>query len=103
MTNFGFLQAEWPETFESATRAEALVYPDARAACFYARRALEFAVEWLYKHDGTLKFPYQDNLSALIYEPTFKTTVGPAIHAKARVIKDLGNRAIHTRRLEPIS
>jgi type I restriction enzyme, R subunit len=99
MTNFGFIQAEWPEIFESAAKAESLVYPDARTACFYARRALEFAVDWLYKHDGTLKFPYQDNLSALIFEPTFKTTVGPAIHAKARVIKDLGNRAIHTRRL----
>ncbi|HXM94213.1 MAG TPA: DEAD/DEAH box helicase family protein [Candidatus Dormibacteraeota bacterium] len=96
MTNFAFLRPEWPELFESATKAEALVYPDARGACFYSRRALELAVAWLYTHDGTLKLPYQDNLSALIYEPTFKNIVGAAIHAKARVIKDLGNLAVHT-------
>jgi type I restriction enzyme R subunit len=99
VTNFGFLQAEWPEVFESATKAESLANPDARAACFYARRALELAVAWLYKHDGNLRLPYQDNLSALIYEPTFKITVGAAVQAKTRIIKDLGNRAIHTTKL----
>jgi hypothetical protein len=52
VTNFEFLLAEWPEVFESATKAEALANPDARAACFYARRALELAVSWLYKHDS---------------------------------------------------
>ena len=99
MTQFAFLQEEWPEVFESATKAESLANPDARAACFYARRALELAVAWLYKHDGNLRLPYQDNLSALIYEPTFKITVGAAIQAKTRIIKDLGNRAIHTAKL----
>jgi type I restriction enzyme R subunit len=99
MNNFSFLQGEWPEVFEAATKAEAMVHPDARAACFYARRSLELAVAWLFKHDGNLKLPYQDNLSALIYEPTFKNTVGAAIHAKARVIKDLGNRAVHTTKI----
>jgi type I restriction enzyme R subunit len=99
MTQFAFLQEEWPEVFESASKAESLAYPDARSACFYARRTLELAVRWLYKHDGNLRIPYQDNLSALIYEPTFKNTVGAAIHAKARVIKDLGNRAVHTTKL----
>ena len=99
MTNFGFLQAEWPELFEAATKAEALVHTDARTACFYARRSLELVVAWLFKHDGNLKLPYQDNLSALIYEPTFRNTVGAAIHAKARIIKDLGNRAVHTTKI----
>lgn len=99
MTNFGFLQTEWPELYESAAKAEGFVYPDARAACFYARRTLELAVGWLYRHDGALKLPYQDNLSALIFEPTFKNTAGPAILAKARIVKDLGNRAVHTTKL----
>lgn len=57
-------------------KAEGLAYSDPRAAGFYARRALELAVAWLYKHDAALKLPYQDNLSALIHEPTFKATVG---------------------------
>jgi type I restriction enzyme R subunit len=99
VSNFGFLKAEWPEIFESAAKAEALALPDTRTACFYARRALELALHWLYEHDGSLRLPYQDNLSALLYEPTFKTTVGAGIHAKARIIKDLGNRAVHTTKL----
>src|SRR2546430_654402 len=98
MTNFGFLQAEWPQLFAEGQKGEALVIPDPRAACFYARRALELTVAWLYKSDPSLKLPYQDNLSALIHEPTFKNTVGAKIFIKAKLIKDLGNLAAHSPR-----
>jgi type I restriction enzyme R subunit len=77
-------------------RAENAARPDPRTSCFYARRALELAVVWLYKHDPALKLPYQEQLSALIHDPTFKETVGPALFAKARLIKDLGNLAAHS-------
>ena len=70
MSQFDFLQPEWPDVYAAATKAEELIHPDARASCFYARRALELAVNWLYKHDSSLKLPYQDHLSALIHEPT---------------------------------
>ena len=50
---------------------------------------------WLYKHDSTLKLPYQDHLSALIHEPRFRRAVGPAIFAKIKVVKDIGNLAVH--------
>ena len=96
MSNFVFLQTEWPLVFEAAHRAEASAHSDARAACFYARRALELAVTWLYTHDRTFKLPYQDNLNALIYEPSFRTGVGDALFTKARLIKDLGNQAVHS-------
>jgi type I restriction enzyme R subunit len=96
MSNFAFLKTEWPALHEAASKAESLAYPDARAACFYARRTLELAVHWLYKHDSTLKLPYQDHLSALIHEPTFRNAVGPAVFAKACVLKDLGNLAVHS-------
>jgi type I restriction enzyme, R subunit len=77
------------------------VYPDPRTACFYARRALELAVAWVYKHDAALKLPYQDNLSALIHEPSFKQAAGEAVFSKARVINTLGNRAVHSHRAMP--
>ena len=96
MSNFIFLQSEWPSLFADAQKAEAQVIPDPRAACFYARRTLELAVTWLYKSDSALKLPYQDNLSALIHEPTFKATVGQKIFIKAKLIKDLGNLAAHS-------
>jgi type I restriction enzyme R subunit len=96
MNSFALLRIEWHDLHEAAARAESLVYPDPRTSCFYARRALEIAVAWLYKHDHTLQLPYQDHLSALIHEPTFRARVGPAIFSKARVIKDLGNLAVHS-------
>ncbi|MEO7271145.1 MAG: DEAD/DEAH box helicase family protein [Vicinamibacterales bacterium] len=98
MSQFTFLQAEWPEIFDPARRAERLVYADARAACFYARRSLELAVAWVFKHDPALRLPYQDNLSALIHEPTFKTAAGEAVFNKARIITRLGNEAVHSQR-----
>ena len=98
MSNFAFLQTEWPLLHESAAKAEALVHADARAACFYARRTLELAVAWLYKHDRSLRLPYQDNLTALIHEPSFGQVVGQAVFTKTKVIKDLGNLAVHSTR-----
>lgn len=95
MSNFAFLQSEWPLLFEAANKSEGGVNSDPRASCFYARRALEIAVAWLYTHDKSFKLPYQDTLSALIHEPTFRKGVGETVFAKARYIKDLGNDAVH--------
>jgi type I restriction enzyme R subunit len=86
MSNFAFLQTEWPLVYEAAHRAEGSAHSDSRVACFYARRALELAVTWLYTHDKTFKLPYQDNLNALIYEPSFRTGMGDALFTKARLI-----------------
>lgn len=62
MSNFAFLKAEWPDLHDAASKAKSSAYPDVRTACVYARRTLELAVHWLYKHDSTLKLPYQDHL-----------------------------------------
>ncbi len=98
MSNFDFLKAEWPDIHEAAAKAEALAYPDPRTSCFYARRSLEVAVSWLYRSDRALRLPYQDHLAALIHEPTFRDAVGPAVFTKARLLKDLGNMAVHSTR-----
>lgn len=101
MSQFLFLQREWAALFEAASTAEGAVYTDPRTACFYARRALELTVTWAYKHDAALKLPYQDNLSALIHDPSFKQAAGEAVFSKARVINTLGNRAVHSHRPVP--
>lgn len=103
MSQFSFLQREFAAVFEAASKAEAAVHADPRTACFYARRALELAVSWAFKHDPGLRLPYQDNLSALIHEPSFKQTAGEAVFSKARVINTLGNRAVHSHRPVPES
>src|SRR5437016_3255980 len=98
MSNFAFLKAEWPEIQKSAERAEALGLTDPRAACFYARRTLELAVNWLYAHDPTLSLPYDDTLNALLHDPAFRKVAGNDVFLKARLIKDLGNEAVHSKR-----
>lgn len=98
---FEFLKAEWPDVHEAAVKVAEAALHDPRTACFYARRALELAVTWAFKFDASLRAPYQDNLSALLHEPSFKRIAGPVFY-KARLIKELGNDAAHrTRRITP--
>jgi type I restriction enzyme R subunit len=98
VSQFAYLQAEWADVYDAAARAESLARPDPRAACFYARRALELLVHWVYKHDSAVVLPYQDNLGALVHEPTFRNAAGPAVFNKAKLVTKLGNNAVHSLR-----
>ncbi|TAH14088.1 MAG: DUF4145 domain-containing protein [Curvibacter sp.] len=104
-SNFAFLQAEWPALYAEATKAEQAALTDPRTACFYARRTLELAVVWLFQAEGgrsgRLQMPYKPDLSAFLFEPSFKVLVGPALHAKMDVVRKQGNNAVHSAR--PIS
>jgi type I restriction enzyme R subunit len=102
MSNFAFLAAEFPEIFDSAKRAEALASGDPRAAAFYARRTVELAVQWAYKHDSGLKFPYDGRISALIHEPSFVMRAGQAVFTKAKLVIRIGNQAVHEARETPV-
>jgi type I restriction enzyme R subunit len=95
MSQFAFLQAEFSEIFDYAERAENLAHADPRGAAFYCRLALETAVTWLYRHDRTLKDPYDPTLAARLAEPTFAALVGRTLAVKARFVKDTGNSAAH--------
>jgi len=101
VTNFDFLLLEWPEVYQDAIEAENAAITDPRTSCFHARRALEAAVKWVYKADPSLHVPYQDNLGALLHEPSFKQAAGEAVFSKARLINSIGNRAVHESR--PVS
>ncbi len=105
-SNFTFLQAEWPALYAEAHKAERAGLTDPRTACFYARRTLELAVVWLFQAEGgqsngvrgKLQMPYKPDLSAFLFEPSFKVLVGPALHAKMDVIRKQGNNAVHSAR-----
>ena len=100
-SQFHFLEQEFAAIFENARKAELMALSEPRGACFYARLALEVAVKWMYRHDGTLRSPYETTLSALIHEPTFRELAGSALVAKAKIIKDLGNMAVHETKAVP--
>ncbi|WP_151481863.1 DEAD/DEAH box helicase family protein [Streptomyces albicerus] len=95
MSNFGFLKAEWPDLHAEAAHAERIAIADPRASCFYSRRALELAVTWLYRADSKLRLPYNNDLAAMIAEPTMVNLVGPAIRTKMDIIRRQGNAAVH--------
>ncbi|PPJ35218.1 restriction endonuclease subunit R [Nocardia nova] len=94
-SNFDFLAAEWPELFAEARRAERSAVGDPRVACFFARRALELAVNWLYQADASLRTPYRDDLSAKLKEPTLVQVAGSVIVTKMDVVRRRGNVAVH--------
>ncbi|MCC1498120.1 DEAD/DEAH box helicase family protein [Alcanivorax sp. 1008] len=102
MTNFAFLPNDFKELSQAATLAEGHILGDPRAACFHARFALEAAVHWLYRHDASLRMPYDNKLGALLHEPTFMNLLPEAVFQKARVIQKVGNIAVHqTRPIDP--
>ncbi|WP_182085962.1 DEAD/DEAH box helicase family protein [Aureimonas sp. ME7] len=95
MSNFDFLLPEFPHIHEAAVEAERQVAASPTAGAFFAGKAVEVAVKWAFRNDGGLKLPYQDNIAALLAEPSFKQLAGPAVVEKARLINRLRNRAVH--------
>lgn len=95
VTNFDFLHERFASIVSEARRAEGYAIADPRTSSFYARRALEVAVEWMYEYDSALQQPYQRDLSARLHEPTFARLVPPVVVAKMQIIRRRGNEAVH--------
>jgi type I restriction enzyme R subunit len=95
MSNFAFLAAEFPTVHEAEVEAERQAAVSPTAAAFFAGKTVEIAVKWAFKSDPNLKLPYQDNIAALLHEPSFRRAAGEAVFAKARYINTLRNRAVH--------
>ncbi|MEN8261123.1 MAG: type I restriction endonuclease, partial [Pseudomonadota bacterium] len=96
-SNFDFLTSEFLVFREDAVLAEQHAYTAPRTCAFYARRSLEKTVKWLYARDSSLRMPYQDNLAALIHEPTFQKLVAPSrLFTQIKLIQKIGNQAVHS-------
>lgn len=98
MTNFAFLPSQFSAIAESATKAEGYIISDPRTACFHARFTLEAIVHWLYRFDNRLRQPYDNTLSALLHERSFQNLIPQALFYKAKLIKKIGNQAVHDRK-----
>jgi len=98
MTNFDFLKAE--KQFESfadvAVSAEKILHIDHEASVLNCRRAMEFAVKWMYSVDSSLVMPYQDTLVSLMNTDEFRDIVGIDIWRRMDFIRKMGNNAAHT-------
>ena len=98
MTNFDFLKTE--EKFESfadvAISAEKILPIDVSASILNCRRAMEFAVKWMYSVDSSLVMPWQDTLVSLMNTEEFRDIVGTDIWRRMDFIRRVGNNAAHT-------
>ncbi len=97
MTNFDFLKTEpqFAPFADVAISAEKVFNIDYATSAINCRRAMEFAIKWLYSVDSSLSMPYQDNLGTLMNDNNFKDIVGPDIHKRMEYIRTIGNNVAH--------
>lgn len=98
VTNFDHLKKEPQfETFaDVAISAEKIILIDPEASIINCRRAMEFALKWMYSVDTHLEMPYRDNLHTLMNTDDLRQTVGPDIWKRMDYIRICGNNAAHT-------
>lgn len=99
MTNFDFLKRE--EKFavfaDVASKAEEIFHIDAEASVLNCRRAMEFAVKWMYSVDAELKKPaYDDSLNTLIGTEEFRKIVDSSLLDRMHFIRKTGNIVAHS-------
>ncbi len=99
MTNFDFLKNDlrFAAFADAAISAEQLLYIDVDSCVSSCRRAMEFAVKWMYSVDRDLVPPGKDTLAALMNDPSFKKLVGTDIWRRMDFIRKLGNAVMHGR------
>ncbi|MCI5891845.1 MAG: DEAD/DEAH box helicase family protein [Clostridiales bacterium] len=97
MTNFDFLKSD-PQfaTFSDvAISAEKILNIDVAASVLNCRRAMEFAVKWMYSVDKDLEMPYDTTLITLMSSEEFRDVVGNDIYRRMDFIRKAGNIAAH--------
>lgn len=97
MTNFDFLKKEpqFDPFADVAISAEKILHIDIEASVINCRRAMEFAIKWMYSVDGSLVMPYQDTLVSLMSTEEFRDIVDPDLWRRLDFIRRVGNNAAH--------
>ncbi len=97
MTNFDFLltDPQFNSFAPAAVAAEKIFQIDLSSCIVNCRRAMEFAVKWMYSVDGSLILPYDTRLYSLIHNEDFRDIVGTDIWTRMELIRTLGNDSAH--------
>lgn len=96
MTNFDFLTTEpqFAAFSDVAVSAEKILNIDA-AAVLNCRRAMEFAIKWMYSVDKDLKKPYDTTLVCLMNTDEFRAIIDNDLYERMDFIRKTGNIAAH--------
>ena len=100
MTNFDFLLSD-PQfaTFAQAAVAAEKIYAIDPAVCAQScRRAMEFAVKWMYSVDSGLVKPFDDRLVNLLGTEEFRDIVDKDLWRRLNYIRQTGNDGSHADR-----
>lgn len=100
VTNFDYLKNEskFSAFADVAISAERVILIDPEACILNCRRAMEFAVKWMYSVDVELEMPYQDNLQSLMNVGEYRQIVGSDIWKRMDYIRRCGNNVAHSNR-----
>lgn len=98
VTNFDYLKKEpkFSRFVEVAISAEKLILADPEVSILNCRRAMEFALKWMYSVDSALEMPYRDNLQSLMNAEDYRQIVGPDIWGRMDYIRRSGNNVAHS-------
>ena len=98
ITNFDYLKTEskFASFADVAISAEKIILIDPEASIINSRRAMEFALKWMYSVDKELEMPYQDNLQSLMNAEEYRQIVGPDLWKRMDYIRRSGNNVAHS-------
>lgn len=91
ITNFDYLkkESEFSTFADTAISAEKIILMDSGASILNSRRAMEFAVKWMYSVDDELEMPYKDNLYSLMKSEQFEDLVPTDVLKKWNIFEDV--------------
>lgn len=98
MTNFDYLKKEpkFKSFADVAISAEKILPIDIEASVLNCRRAMEFAIKWMYSVDKSLEKPYRDNLASLMDAQDFHDLMDKDLWKRMDLIRKVGNNAAHS-------
>ncbi|MFR7656897.1 MAG: DEAD/DEAH box helicase family protein [Coprococcus sp.] len=98
ITNFDYLKKEskFSAFADVAITAEKIILMDPESSIINSRRAMEFAIKWMYSVDKDLEMPYQDNLQSLMNAEDFRQLVSADLLKRMDYIRRSGNNVAHS-------
>ena len=98
VTNFDYLKQDpkFKSFADVAISAERIILMDPEASIINSRRAMEFALKWMYSVDKELEMPYQDNLQSLMNAEEYRQIIGPDLWKRMDFIRRCGNNVAHS-------
>ena len=97
MSNFQFLNKEWPQIFEIAKEAEDMANTKARSSLVNARAAFEKGIRWMYENDERLFEDYdkRKTVQNLLQTKSLKIVTEKSLRRELHLLQKLGNEAAH--------